>query len=383
MIRKIISIILVAVLALSCASGCTQDPVQPNGVAVKQELTLDTAAISSRGQFVETENGYYYSVHNRLLYADKSDLTKWVLVCNDPSCKHMDYTCSADVFGGIAMRDGRLVSLRNTEDFKIEDMSGYGIYSMAPDGTDLQLEYFIEESRGVNEGSYMGTFFDGNDKRYFGMSILQNDGTYLNKILTVSENYSTVLAEAASNDMSQQLIFSEGSMRGDVAFYTYIYAAQEEVFQHLYRVTDNELEDISGILEYSPQCGYLSGDDLYHYVPEKGYYHTQISTGKSQKMMDAQLKDGIGYHFMGNFVVEHNMTYDHIPDEPQMMIYNGEQWIEVEIPADFEHTGESVVFPLALTTEHIFFEGYSTGVNSLYFINHKDPNPVLTLCRQF
>ena len=58
MIRKIISIILVAVLALSCASGCTQDPVQPNGVAVKQELTLDTAAISSCGELVETENGY-------------------------------------------------------------------------------------------------------------------------------------------------------------------------------------------------------------------------------------------------------------------------------------------------------------------------------------
>ena len=81
MLRKIISIILVAVLALSCASGCTQDPVQPNGVAVKQELTLDTAAISSCGELVETENGYYYSGFGGLVYADKSDLTNLANVC--------------------------------------------------------------------------------------------------------------------------------------------------------------------------------------------------------------------------------------------------------------------------------------------------------------
>lgn len=346
-------------------------------------ITTESAAQSSRGQFVETENGYYYSVHNRLLYADKSDLTKWVLVCNDPSCKHMDDTCSADVFGGIAMRDGRLVSLRNTEDFKTEDMSGYGIYSMAPDGTDIRLEYFINESRGVNDGSYMGTFFDGNDKRYFGMSILQNDGTYLNKILTVSENYSTVLAEATSNDMSQQLIILAGSMRGDVAFYTYIYAAQEEVFQHLYRVTDNKLEDISEILEYSPQCGYLSGDDLYYYVPEKGYYHTQISTGSSQKMMDAQLDDGQAYHLTDKYIVEHNLTFQYVPDEPRMLIYDGANWIEVEVPEDFGHTGESVVFPLALTTEHIFFESYREGENYIYVVNYAEPNPELILCGRF
>jgi len=383
MIRKIISIILVAVLALSCASGCTQDPVQPNGVAVKQELTLDTAAISSRGQFVETENGYYCSVHNSLLYADKSDLTNWVLVCNDPACDHALATCPADVFGGIAMVDGRILSLRSTEDFKLEGMSGYGVYSIAPDGTDLQLEYFIEESRGVNEGSYMGAFSDGQGNFYCGMSIMQTDGTYLNRVVKVTADSSTVLAETVKNDMSIYVAQRDGSMRGDIALQTDLFVPLEEVNQHLYRISGSELEDVSQAVQYDPQCGYLSGDALYHYVPGKGYYHTQVSTGKSQKMMDAQLKDGIGYHFMENFVVEHNLTYDHIPDEPQMMIYNGEQWIEVEIPADFEHTGESVVFPLALTTEHIFFEGYSIGPNSLYVIDHTDPNPVLTLCGQF
>ena len=383
MIRKIISIILVAVLALSCASGCTQDPVQPNGVAVKQELTLDTAAISSWGKFVETENGYYCSVHNSLLYADKSDLTNWVLVCNDPTCDHALATCPARVFGGVAIENGRILSLRNTEDFELEGPSGFGVYSMAPDGTDLKLEYFIEESRGVNEGSYMGAFADGQGSFYCGMSIMQTDGTYLNSIVTATADASTVLAETVKNDISIYVAQRADAMRGDIALRTDIYVPMEEVNQHLYRISGDELEDISRALQSDSLCGYLSGDDLYHYIPGKGYYHTQISTGKSQKMMDAQLKDGIGYHFMGNFVVEHNMTYDHIPDEPQMMIYNGEQWIEVEIPADFEHTGESTLFPMALTTEHIFFEGYSTGVNSLYFINHKDPNPVLTLCRQF
>ena len=385
MIRKGLSVILAFLIAMSCFAGCNQNIGKSsndidNKMLYSDTLSIETASRTSNGRLVETEIGYYCCTSDQLLYADKSDLSKWVLVCNDPKCKHMLATCPAKVFGGIAIENGRILSLRNTEDFALEGMSGYGVYSMAPDGTDLQLEYFVEESRGVNEGSYIGAFADGQGSFYCGMSIMQTDGTYLNRVVKATADSSIVLAETVKKDMSTYVAQRANAMRGDIALRTDIYVPTEEANQHLYRISSDKLEDISRALQSDSLCGSLSGDDLYHHIPGKGYYHTQISTGKSQKMMDTQLKDGIGYHFMGNFVVEHNMTYDHIPDEPQMMIYNGEQWIEVEIPADFEHTGESVLFPLALTTEHIFFQSRKAGENCLYVINHADSNPILTLC---
>ena len=383
MIRKIISIILVAVLALSCASGCTQDPVQPNGVAVKQELTLDTAAISSCGELVETENGYYYSGFGGLVYADKSDLTNWVLVCNDPTCEHILSSCSAKTNGGIAMVDDRILSLRSTEDFKSVGKSGLGVYSMAPDGTDLQLEYFVEDTIGVNEGSTHSISGNGQGTFYCGMYILQTDGTYLGRILTATAESSSVIAEATKNDMSPYALSHATNIRGDAVLRTDIYIPTEERGQHFYRISGNNLEDISHIDQYEPSPGYLSGDDLYHYVPGKGYYHTKISTGESQKMLDAQLKDGQGYHFLEHFIVEHNMTFGNIPAKPRLLFNNGEKWVEVEFPEDFEYTEESNLSLRALTTQHIILEVNCPGTNSLYVIDHTDPNPVLTLCGQF
>ena len=383
MIRKVLSIFLVAAIVISCVMGCSQNTGKLNGVSVKQALTLDTAAISSCGELVETENGYYYSGFGGLVYADKSDLTNWVLVCNDPACEHITATCSAKTNGGIAMVNDRILSLRSTEDFKSVGKSGLGVYSMAPDGTDLQLEYFVEDTIGVNEGSTYSISGNGQGSFYCGMYILQTDGTYLGRILTATAKSSTVIAEATKNDMSPYALSHATNIRGDAVLRTDIYIPMEERGNHLYRISEDTLEDISQAEQYDPIPGYLSGDDLYHYVPGKGYYHTKISTGESQKMLDAQLKDGQGYHFLEHFVVEHNMTFGNIPEKPRLLFNNGEKWVDVEFPEDFEYTEESNLSLRALTTEHIFLEINCPGTNSLYVINHTDPNPALTLCGLF
>ena len=381
MIRKIISIILVAVLALSCASGCTQDPVQPNGVAVKQELTLDTAAISSCGELVETENGYYYSGFGGLVYADKSDLTNWVLVCNDPTCDHTLATCPAKVFGGITIQDGRIFTMRPMEDFQMG--SGFGIFSMTMDGTDLRFEHAIEAMSFPSGGYHLSVSCTGSGVFYCGASGLQTDGTYLNSLITADKASSSVLMQKTSNDQSNSVFDLDTSVRGDLLFYSDALHPNEDSQQHLYRITEDGVEDGSAIAKLNPQCGYLSGDNLYHYISGKGYYWTQISSGTSQKWMDAQLDNGIAYYLTDGFIVEHNMTYGHIPEKPQLLFYDGESWAEIELPADWVVDGAAGAFPLALTTEHIFFNRYQEGTNNLYFVNHTDPDPVLTLCGQF
>ena len=74
------------------------------------------------------------------------------------------------------------------------------------------------------------------------------------------------------------------------------------------------------------------------------------------------------------------MAFQHVLDEPQMLIYVDGNWIEVGAPEDFGNSGESVVFSLALTTDRIFFETYREGNNKLYVVAYTESNPILTLC---
>lgn len=382
--RQVIAVVIVLLIVLSI-TGC-QKEVLRNTPSISTTVSLNTAAETSLGTIIETEYGYYYSTFGGLLYADKSDLQNWVIVCNDPACDHVLSKCSAKVFGGVFGQNNRLFTLRSTEDMEsmvLNEQLGFAMCSMAMDGTDQQVEHFIEETQGVHQGSYFSAITNGKGSFLCGASILQADGIFKNILLSATDRSVLVLAQNYSEDQSNEVLDVETSIRGDTVLYTDVLAPQGETYQHMYRVKDGKIEEVMGLAGHNPQCGYLSGDYLYHYILSDGYYKTQISTGASQKRMDAQLKNGIAYHLTEQYIVEHNLLYEYVPEEPQILIYNGKQWIDVEIPENFGHKGEATVFPLALTTEHIFFQLFSGGKNCLYVVNHTNSNPTLTLCGQF
>ena len=76
-------------------------------------------------------------------YADKTDLTNWVLVCNEPDCKHIN-DCAGLVFtNGIIMKDGRLLYETVTSDIPelyVGEGSGTVLVSASVSGTDRKVE---------------------------------------------------------------------------------------------------------------------------------------------------------------------------------------------------------------------------------------------------
>lgn len=138
--RGCAALLLLSVLLFSfCACGKTRVPEQ------RVQIDLETCAITSNGQMAETESGYYAQFRGKLYYADESDLTNWVQVCNEPDCRHWDESCPAKMMPyGFWIQDNRIYSVRQTVTIEEIPTAGDAIYSMAPDGTDLRLEYPLE-----------------------------------------------------------------------------------------------------------------------------------------------------------------------------------------------------------------------------------------------
>lgn len=129
----------------------------------------------------ETEQGYY-DIHNMLpYYADKRNLSNWVVVCTDPVCNHEiqgENTCDARIDDGFQLYDGRLYYSVNAErypELSAGRAHGQILISTALDGTDRWLAYAPEEGAAVLPDSQKTIMLP--DRWVVFASYLNTDGT--------------------------------------------------------------------------------------------------------------------------------------------------------------------------------------------------------------
>lgn len=120
---KVIAWFCLAVLLLG---GCSKDDVPivtaeyqselSYGVFETEKLTVlpwnsGRCESTMANAMAETENGYYFVYYGYIYYADKDNLSKWVLLCNKPACAHYDNPyCNAATDGGwVLIKDNRLI----------------------------------------------------------------------------------------------------------------------------------------------------------------------------------------------------------------------------------------------------------------------------------
>lgn len=382
-IKKYIKIIGTVLLAAAlCACKNQASLIEGNQDNEKASLASDICAQTSNGFMAETEEGYYYLCVGRLYYADKSDLTNWVIVCNDPNCPHNNDTCSAHITSGFRLQDGRVESVRNPWEFdtKNEDEGRDAVYSMARDGSDLRLEYEIEGTRMKNGGASLEYVLE--DQILVANSQMQTDGTYKNIILQVSDQGTRTLYSGQSEELTSVpfLSASMNGMRGDLAVFVK-FLAGEDLFQHLYRITESGFVEIENICNYDLNGAYLTGDRLLHFVPDDGYYETDLKTEKSQKRMDAQLTNSRAYHLTEQYIVETNLYAQNTQGTPEMSFYDGANWHTVVLPAELTTEQGISLWPVAVATDRIFFSAdVVNGVYNLYYMLLESEEPILTLC---
>ena len=368
--------LLTLMLVVFCLAGCSQKAT-PLGNVVVAEVNFDTATNTSFGQMAETESGYYYITPAGLVYADKSDLQNWVAVCSNPSCKHQSPTCPANT-RSIYIDNDRIFTMRDAYGWNDPNADDFAIFSMALDGTDLKQEATIEHTDMVGGGNL--SWFCTVGAYYTAISTMETDGKYYNNLAVTDDRGTRIVSEKYTDELYTYWDFKSTVMWGDVVFFPDAVLASETSPDSMFRITDDGIEEIPGVQKFDTIGAYIQGNEMYRFEQNKGYYLTDLTTGQSQKWMEPQFQDGRAYHLTNQWIVETNVAYPEIPDVPALKIYNGSEWKDVVFPAGILTEPETPFYPIALTTEHIFF---AVDTHILYYVDLTEETYTFTLAKDF
>ncbi len=360
---------------------------------------LGTAAQTSDCQVAETENGFYMQFHGLLYYADKSDLSNWVPVCNKPNCNHDRASCTAYLSPwSFWLRDGRIYSVRDMQPIDPNSAASFGICSCAADGTDFRVDLTMEDVFPSNVG---GSYDDmaTPDALYQTYLTMDNDGNFRTAVDRLDRNGRTNLLEKSGISETPDSwtgVYLDSArfwrgMYGDPAAYCSM-LAPGEMYEHLYRITPDGFEEIKGIDQYELHGAKLVGDGLYYFVPDDGYYYVQLSTGASIRWMDAQLSDSIAYQFGTDGIFErtHKLNASGVPE---LRWFDGTQWRTIAVPEGLSLTEKFAFNPVALCRDQLLLAIYGmetdekTGADtfycSLYVVDLTADELVVTPCYTF
>ena len=377
--KKIILTLLACLILCSCGEQQPEEPViteslvweeapQLNhGVLEYEKLTAQPwycgrLEFTGHAYWAETELGYYCSNSGdpSLYYADKINLSNWVPVCNKPNCVHTRNIlgCNSHLgWGPFVIRDGRIcypdMSGGKNEVTYLPDRHGTPIIcSRAPNGTDHRIDYYIEA---VNFSSAGGASMIFTPEYWLVCaSVFNPEGTYTHRIYRATDAGVDIICEHETegddtNIQSYLLteyvlidgIFREG-YQGDRCFTSELISEIRGLpISTFYRFRDGiaEVVDTAG---YELTGKYLSGNTLRLFRENDGYYDLDLTTRRETFLAPAMLKDSVCKILLPNCIVEMN--------KERMMLFDGETWREVEIPAELQ--GRSI-HPVGVASDRV------------------------------
>ncbi len=363
-------------------SGTPAESASMAAEGANQPLDRSALSLSSGGLMTETENGYYLCTGYRLYYADKSDLTNWVTVCNDPSCHHNWETCPAYVGDrGFFLDHDKIYSLRVVDPL----LGNRALFTTDLSGTGLQPAVPIPQFTALGQDAAFW-WHCWQDKMMGYVSILQNNGNYRNVIYQATASGVTELCSMESTDkISGQLhsLQENYGILGTEYFTTSILNEENPNLFLVYRVEDGKLVQIPGMENYLSDRyygSYLQGDMLYTWVQKDGYYRINVKDGATVRRGDMQLPNGYSYQLSPGYILEWD---DHTPGTPEMRLYNGTEWKSVSLPDGFDFR-KGMFRPLGISETHLFLmiDLFGNGIE-LYQISLKEAAYTVQHCGDF
>ncbi len=350
------------------------EAVQGENPSSLQPLVLeipaeDRCAMTSNCRFAETAHGYYMLRTDYLFYADKVDLSNWVLVCNKPSCDHKRDSCDAftNIFWPI---DDGFFYITDCIDQK--NLGGHYFVKRDLDGSSPQLIFTDPILHGNTNGATLRTDFGTKDSFYRCITAMQEDGNWNCLVLRADQHgvrtlFSSVYPPATTGGIPLPWIHNgAASIRGDLVLESQFpldgtpdenkedWASRE--FNLYYQVYGDSIR----ALKLSENCdlygAYISGNSLWHYHMNDGFYYMDLSTGEEVKIADAAYENAYGHCVDGKHMVECSLSvpgYTRDATEAKMRYFDGETWHELELP---EHWNPQYKFRvLAGASDRIVF----------------------------
>lgn len=344
------------------------------GVLESEKLTAEhwycgRAEPTSRCMMAETELGYYMVVNSFLYYADKANLHNWVVVCNQPDCKHSmnwsygDVVCNGSGISRFLFRDGRIYyeeEMANyPELYAGKPRFGTMLASKAFDGTDIRMEFYLEDQLvGDMGGGVTATFTPSS--WITAASILQPDGTYRNSTYRTTKDGSVLLFQSQTQEDAIAGIY--WVTYGEEAFEI---GTLDPTGQTLYRFRGEELE----ALRVGNDRGYLAGNTMRFFRRGHGYYDVDVTTGEEVFLAEPRMANSYGYVLLPNCILETSLffsnTWAGISNAgARMEIFDGEIWREVSLPQELTTNPKAYANGFAVTSDCVFFLAHGLGENT-------------------
>ena len=398
--KRFLSGLITILLLLSLLPGCAEEaPVTPTepepaesrlwetmpqltyGVMEYEKLEVlpwysGRTEATSLYTLAETATGFYQSCIMWLFYADKADLANWIPVCNDPTCDHY-VGCNAHIAcGRFLITDGRICYEASPQDVPIgadAKSGGFVLASKNPDGTFCKVEYVLEDM--LVSGKTATSSLLLQDQWLCQKFELTPEGTQSGRLYCVTRDGPRLLAEQNDFDpLNAPPGIHDAAYRytiyGDRCFTTGILDGTGKT---VYRMTDGQPEALD-ILDLPLMGSYLSGNTLRFFRPGEGYYDRNLETGEEIFLAVPHLENSFSCILLPNCIIESSLLFRESLEtrEPRMLhalaYYDGEVWHDVILPEEWEKAGlTTVLAPLAVTSDSIFFSGIDTAKSPMEF----------------
>ena len=385
--KKRISLLL-AVLILLASAGCTQEvsspPIgpEPNESIVWEAMPQLTYGVmeyeklevlpwysgrceaTSLNTVAETKAGFYQTCALWLFYADKTSLSNWIPVCNDPTCTHYG-DCNAHIASGrFLVGDHKIYYEVHPQEVPVSGLSesgGFILASKNPDGTFHKVEYILEDMLVSGKSASSSLLLP--DQWLCQRFELEPNGTQSGRLYCVTKNGPQLLAERNDFDPLNPppgIVDAayQYALNGDRYFSS---GVLDDTGKTLYRVVDGQLKtlDVSGL---TLRGAYISGNTLRFFRPGEGYYDRNTETGEETFLSPPHLENSYSCIMLPNCILESSLMFtESLKNRPPRMLhklayFDGIQWHDVLLPEELEKPDMSVVLaPLAITADSILF----------------------------
>ena len=376
--RKVAVGILCALLLSGCAGQETAEipeteiwetaPVLTYGVMTYEKLEIlpwyaGRAEAVNKNYCAETESGFYI-YHGNYRYIDKDNPVAWVPLCNKPNCIHLEnsFTCNAysGSGGSFVVRNQRIYFTARMEVFpqlcpqEYRQSNALAIFSKAMDGTDVRMEYMIEDDALYRTGAGGYTNLLSAQGWFWNIFKMNTDGTFTAKSYFLSSSGLKLLFQENFEEKSDAMATIDvwqSPFYGDPVFYNYALGRQ------LYAIRDGEVYAVNAA-QYADGGGYLSGNVLRQFRMDDGYYDIRVETGEEVFLAPARLKNSVADIMLPNCIVETTLGSPKHPagEEHALEIFDGEQWHRVALPEELQY-GKNLTFfaPVSVASDRILF----------------------------
>lgn len=328
----------------------------------------------SKNRYAETENGFY-SYAGNLRYIDKVDPVAWVPLCNKPNCMHPENSPNCNAYPGFGgtfvIRNARIYISAQMNKFpelcpeEYRESGSLAIFSKAMNGTDMRLEYVINDEASKLNGAGGYTNMLNSHCWLCNIFKLNPDGSYTATSYCLSSNGLEILfQDNFDNQSDAQATFEvfRSPFCGDPVFYN------SALGNKLYGILNGEVYEVDAA-KYADGGGYLSGNTLRQFCINEGYYDIDLETGNAVLVSENRLQNSRSFILLPNCIIETTLGSAEHPEgtEQVMEIFDGESWRTVQLPEELLHAASSKPFYVqVISSDRILFTTREQSRTILY-----------------